>query len=211
MYNPIKTLNQYHNRRRGVTNIEYGLLTGLIAIVAIASITILGSNNNNLYCTIEGMMISSTNIGSNHCNNTQIFGDVTDQKNDYNGHVSCGDICTGDATSVDSNLLEAINNRTPIVAYAGLFNPDGSAATSLDQAIDILNLPADGESGYSRGTENVITRNGTNYIAEIKTSDGQTYGLFYSGGNMQYRNLITNQTYAQNSSTGIIEDEGVTH
>ena len=56
-----------YKKRSGVTTIEYGILAALIAIVVIATITILGTKTNNLFCTIESKMISSTGTGTGEC------------------------------------------------------------------------------------------------------------------------------------------------
>ena len=119
-------------------------------------------------------------------------------------------MCIGDATSIDSNIIEAINNQSPIVSIKGLYNPDGTPATTVEEATNILNLPTDDESSSDRGTEGTTEPDGNQYEAEFKTADGNSYGIFYNGSTneMEYRNLNTSETYAQNIYTGAITSQG---
>lgn len=211
----IYNKKQYHHsmqykKRSGVTTIEYGILAALIAIVIIATITILGTKTNNLFCTIESKMISSTGTGTRECYKKEIFGDLTPTYQSVYGQETCGDMCVGGATSIDSNIIEAINNQSPIISIKGLYNPDGSPATTIEEATNILNLPTDGESNSDRGTEGTTEPDGNQYEAEFKTADGNSYGIFYNGSTneMEYRNLNTGETYAQNIYTGAITSQG---
>jgi pilus assembly protein Flp/PilA len=56
----MKTAKNLFNRLRrdetGASLVEYGLLVGLIALVAIAGITLLGTNINNMFTNVAKEM-----------------------------------------------------------------------------------------------------------------------------------------------------------
>lgn len=50
----ITTLKTMIRDEEGATMVEYGLLIALIALVAIAGVTVLGTNLNSLFSTVAG-------------------------------------------------------------------------------------------------------------------------------------------------------------
>lgn len=205
---------QTHINRRGVTMIEYGILAALIAIVAISTLNMLGSNTNNMYCTLQRGMtgkLSMSSIAS--CAIKETYGQGTSLKWTSAGGASCGSTCLSPTiTSWDSNILYAINQASPITSFYGISNADGTPATTLAEAIKINNN-LNAAAGDGIGTKGITTPDGSIYEDEVRTSDGNTYGIFYNlanGSSMGYRNLETGETYTMNQTTGKMTDQGVT-
>ncbi|MDX1484458.1 MAG: Flp family type IVb pilin [Alphaproteobacteria bacterium] len=57
----LNWLKSFIEKDEGVTAIEYGLIAALIAVVIIAAVTLVGTELNNTFTTIQGAL---SNAGS---------------------------------------------------------------------------------------------------------------------------------------------------
>jgi pilus assembly protein Flp/PilA len=55
----IKKLISFFNDEEGASMVEYGLLVALIAVVAIAGVTLVGTSLNNRFTTVAGNISGS--------------------------------------------------------------------------------------------------------------------------------------------------------
>lgn len=49
----ITTIRRFAQDESGVTAIEYGLIAGLVSVVIIGTVTLVGTDLNNVFTTIE--------------------------------------------------------------------------------------------------------------------------------------------------------------
>ena len=50
------TIRRFVNDESGVTAIEYGLIAGLISVVIIGTVTLVGTDLNTVFTTIQGQL-----------------------------------------------------------------------------------------------------------------------------------------------------------
>ncbi len=60
----LNWLKSFIEKDEGVTAIEYGLIAALIAVVIIAAITIVGTELNTTFTTIQGALSNANSAGS---------------------------------------------------------------------------------------------------------------------------------------------------
>jgi pilus assembly protein Flp/PilA len=60
----LNWLKSFIEKDEGVTAIEYGLIAALIAVVIIAAITIVGTELNTTFTTIQGALANANSTGS---------------------------------------------------------------------------------------------------------------------------------------------------
>lgn len=200
-------------KRRGITSIEYGIIAALIAISTLATTTLLGEKVTNNYCGITSQLQTVVNtIGESgaQCASNKNYGKGITNGYQSGGGDSCGTICLApNVTSLDANIIYAINQMSPIVRYYGLYNEDGTPVTTLDEAIKDKNV-INKTTGDGMGTDGITTPNGSQYSLEVQTANGHSYGIFYAQNEMAYRDLDTGETYGMNSDTNEITNYGVT-
>jgi pilus assembly protein Flp/PilA len=55
----FKTFRQVARDEQGAAMVEYGLLVGLISVIAIATVTDLGNNVKTLFCDVNTALVGS--------------------------------------------------------------------------------------------------------------------------------------------------------
>lgn len=209
-------------KRRGVSMLEYGLLGGLIAVACVLFLNNLGNSVVGNYCVIRRAVAGQGNINYiANCTVAETFGsgellgwrsDSSSHDGGRLGYCSYYNSCLSpSATSVSSNLLLKINEISPIVGFYGLVNADGTQVTTMEQAINVLNMP-NSTTGAGMGTSAIRAPDGNLYYYEVKAQDGNTYATFYNNAtnSLGYRNMSTGATYTIDTATNNISYHGIT-
>lgn len=191
-------------KRRAISQIEYGILAALIAIASIAAIKLLGTNINNQWCTISNHINNGTTMTATGCKNTGGYGTGAT----YGVSTSDGAACYGPeqptpCTIMDAQLLYQINQKDPVTGIYGLAN-NNIPVTNYNDAINTL------QKGVERSYGVTNSANNENFQYEIKTKDGSTYGVYYGNNGYGVRNLNNNETYTFDIN-GVLQNIGITN
>ena len=112
--------------RRGVTMVEYGLVAGLIGVVAITGLRSIGSNASGLYCSVSSHLASTMGVSTLCANKTAIYSvDNQDYIGNHNG-------------AIDAFMISLLANG--ITKMSGIYDQYGNAITTPGQYLTSIGL-----------------------------------------------------------------------
>lgn len=118
-------------RRRGVSQIEYGIVAGLIAVVMVSATMYLGGNLGNIYCAISEHLSDTESNCASHVTSTSGGDSGVTSSGSGGGLENGGDGTSDDTTVASMQLLSGLN----FSSINGVYDANGNALNSM-QNID---------------------------------------------------------------------------
>ncbi|GAB5387864.1 MAG: hypothetical protein Alpg2KO_08320 [Alphaproteobacteria bacterium] len=123
---------------RGASGLSYGLVVGLISIVALASVTTSGSSVNSLFTTVSDTIAVPAGQG----------GEASQQSTPQTQTASCGGSVPGNATANQTSFTQTWDGSAYAPASLDFFHNDGVADEECEYACD---------SGFSHSGGQCVT------------------------------------------------------
>ncbi|GAB5388153.1 MAG: hypothetical protein Alpg2KO_11210 [Alphaproteobacteria bacterium] len=190
-------INRFARDRRGASLTGYGLIVGLIAIIALGSLTSIGSQTTGLFGTVSGRMDQVVNGPSSLAADQSFVAQVGDSSGSVVGQVDTGGAGEATAFSISSvSPVEAdghfdISDSGEITVSAAGASAYASAAWARPVT---LGISAEFDNGTSASSTVSITFSGTCAVDGLSASAVSALNGFqtaFSGSSTDWCNLAT--------------------